>query len=273
MTPNGTAESPTLSRMGLHSLSLLLLLFLVAPATAASTCSCTPTKYTFRLALSQDCSSNDIADNAGIRESLCFIEDGVTLPRSSGNRNIAGGPFGGRKRSPTAVVKLHATEDHVDDNGASGGEQVRRRNQVNGRNLSAIPVEVISIQYLEFDTSNTLNVIHTDDSYLTSTLVDGDTFEFYSQSSLPSNDEEVGGASLILYGKNEEGEVIRNRFFWTFEDCEGALDGVQAGDAIGWVVIVSFYSFWMCGGFLLLWCCESHYSSGYCSRNRDRDRG
>ncbi|KAL7477230.1 hypothetical protein ACHAW6_003042 [Cyclotella cf. meneghiniana] len=234
MPSTATAESTT-TRMSLRSLHFLLLL---APAMAAPSCSCTPNKYTFRLALSQDCSTNDIADNDGIRKSLCFIEEGVTLPRSSDKRDIVGGPFRGRIRSPAAVDALDAAEDHVDDvTDGSGREQVRRMGQSNRRRLSTAPVEVISIQYLEFDASDTLNVTYTDDSYLSTSLVDGDTFEFYSQTSLPSNDETVGGASLILYGKNEDGELIRNRFFWTFEDCEAALNSVQSGDAIGWVNI------------------------------------
>lgn len=143
-----------------------------------------------------------MAGNGGIRESSCFIETDAALPSSQRGRRT---------------------------NVTSSKEQVR--------NLASNEVvEILSIQYLEFDTSNSLNVLYTDDGYVSTSLVEGDTFTFYSSR---DEKEEVGGVSLILYGRNEAGEVMRNRFFWLYEDCEGAVEGVRVGDGIGWVTVVS----------------------------------
>jgi hypothetical protein len=217
--------------------ALFLLAANTAPSVLSESCSCTPTKYSFRLSLSQGCSINDIADNDGVDESLCFVEPGVTLPSSAGSKRVKSlvdQSIGGDSTNDTAAAPA-STDNAVGDD----GEQVRH-----SRQLSSTPVEIISIQYLEFDTSGDLNVIYTDDSFIETDLSDGDVFEFYSTSSMPGYDAEnsVGGASLILYGRDEAGETIRNRFFWTFEDCKGALTGVKEGDRIGWVTLVSHLS-------------------------------
>lgn len=166
-------------------------------------CSCSPTKFTFRLALSQDCSTDDIEANAGIESTYCTID----VP--------------------------------------SGDQEPIRRLQ------GSTPVEITSVQYLEFE-PGTLEVMYTDDSYLNTSLTDGDTLTFYSASSyLPVVIEEQedyvpGGVSLIITGKTEDGTDVRNRFYWLYDDvttdCLENLEtpGVYEGDAIGWVVTVSY---------------------------------
>jgi hypothetical protein len=177
--------------------------------TDGNACSCSPTKFTFRLNLAQDCEDDSINENAGIASTHCTIEDGDAI----------------------------AEETSV--------EPVRRL-------ASSTPVEITSVQYLEFH-PDTLEVMHTDDTYVNTTLEDGDVLTFYSASSyLPSveteNQEEYvpGGVSLIIYGKTEDGEVIRNRFYWIYDeavtDCFENLvvSGIYEGDALGWVVVVSY---------------------------------
>jgi hypothetical protein len=135
----------------------------------------------------------------------------------------SGGPFGSSRNNVTTSY-------------SNNEEEVRRQ-----RSLQASIDEVISIQFLEFDTSDSLNVIYTDDTYVSTSLGDGDEFTFYS-SSATENDVEVGGASLILYGRSSSSnkdDVVRNRFFWLYDGCEGALGGVEEGDSIGWVTVVS----------------------------------
>lgn len=174
-------------------------------------CSCSPIKFTFRLALSQDCSTDDIEANAGIESTFCTIDE------------------------PS------------DD----GQEPIRRLQ-------SSTPVEITSVQFLEFE-PGTLEVMYTDDSYLNTSLTDGDTITFYSASSylpvVPTDEQEdyvPGGVSLILTGKTEDGTDIRNRFYWLYDDvttdCLENLEtpGVYKGDAIGWVVTVSFICILAC---------------------------
>lgn len=171
-------------------------------------CSCSPIKFTFRLALSQDCSNDDIEANAGIDSTYCTVDE--------------------------------YTDKH--------GEPIRRLE-------STMPVEITSVQFLEFG-RGTLEVMYTDDSYLNTSLVDGDTVTFYSSSAylptVPVDEQEdyvSGGVSLILTGKAEDGTAVRNRFYWLYDegvtDCfeNLFLPGVYKGDAIGWVVTVSVYFF------------------------------
>jgi hypothetical protein len=208
---------------------LILLLLQSIQTAASSTCRCTPTKYSFRLSLSKDCSTNDVAENTGIKESLCFVESNVPIP--AGDKVVkrvdrSGGPFGSSRRH----------------NATSSTTSTVGENDEEVRSLQAAAIEeVVSIQFLEFDTSNSLNVIYTDDSYISTSMGDGEQFSFYSSSALNEEDMDVGGVSLILYGKSGDGSVVtRNRFFWLYDGCEGGLTGVEVGDEIGWVTVVSF---------------------------------
>ena len=174
-------------------------------------CSCSPTKFTFRIDLSQSCDSDDISENAGIESVFCIVEDG---------------------------------------SGRSGSED---SDQEPLRQLkTSTVVEITSVQYLEFGPDPSLEVTYTDDTYINTTLRNGDTVTFYSSSSyLPSvateeqEDYVPGGVSLILHGKTEDGTMKRNRFYWLYDqavtDCSdnSIITGIDVGDAIGWVVVVS----------------------------------
>ena len=166
-------------------------------------CSCSNTKFTFRLDFSQDCTVDNIQENAGIDSTYCIID----------NANTAEEP----------VRKLQSTT----------------------------PVEITSVEFLEF-ARGSMEVMYRDDSYMNARLVDGDTVTFYSSSSyLPvvSTDEQdeyiPGGVSLIITGMTEDGNEVRNRFYWLYDevvtDCleNLFLPGIYEGDAIGWVVVVS----------------------------------
>ena len=113
-------------------------------------------------------------------------------------------------------------------------------------------VEIVSVQFLEFDTSGDLTVINQDDTYADVSLGDGDRLKFNSASSfldtsllledqMSSPALVPGGASLILYGKTESGVVVRNRFFWMYDmNCGEENDPIQVDDTIGWIAVVSF---------------------------------
>ena len=158
-----------------------------------------------------------MVDNSGIVDSLCFIE---SIESSSSDRS---------SRSIHRAGRSNATVNTLDDS-----EEIRQRSLQS----DSTPMEITSIQYLEFDTSSNLNVVYTYDDYLDVTLKHGELFTtIASSSSTNGAGVEVGGASLILYGVTSSGVTIRNRFLWTLEDaCEGVL---EEGDGIGWVVVVS----------------------------------
>ena len=111
--------------------------------------------------------------------------------------------------------------------------------------------EIVSVQFLEFDTSGDyLTVINQDDTYADVSLSNGDQLKFDSASrsldtSLPLEDQMSspalvpGGASLTLYGKTESGLIVRNRFFWLYDmNCGNDNSPVNVDDKIGWVKVV-----------------------------------
>jgi len=202
-------------------------------------CSCSPTIFQFVLSLDQTCDQNDIADNTGIDGSLCFLEEGVSLPSAPGLEEAA-------EETDTGTV--------IDDG------QVRR---VLSRALqdSDPVVEIVSVQFLEFDTSGDLVVINQDDTYADVSLGDGAVLDFTSASSfldtsIPLEDQMgleetsgpalvTGGTSLIIYGKTASGNIIRNRFLWIYDmNCGRDNAPVQTGDEIGWVTVGELANAW-----------------------------
>jgi len=255
--------------------ALSALLFTTTSTNAQDTCSCSPTKFTFKLSLSQNCNTNDIASNSGIAVSYCFVDEGVTLPTpfasSSGTKaktlkthgnSMLGGILGGSVGVEDVVKDLERTNafddepirrslqhDNIDNNNnSSNNNNVDSERQLQSNSGTTPPIEILSIQFLEFDTSNLLTVIHTDNSYTDTSLSNGDTVEFFSSSSfidtsLDTLEEQMeyvpGGASLILYGRLENGDMVRNRFFWLYDmTCgEGSEESVTVEDGIGWVTV------------------------------------
>ena len=183
---------------------------------AQDMCSCSPTIFNFILDFSNnDCAVNTIEGNPGIQEALCFQEEVDAVPGQPASRLLY------RSLQTATVEKV---------------------------------VEVVSAQFLEFDTGVDMTVIHQDNTYITTSLVDGGAMQFYSVSSkldtsvpladqMKDPDLVPGGASLILYGKTESGKVVRNRFFWLYEmtNCGRENKPVQVGDQIGWVKVVSMH--------------------------------
>jgi len=214
-------------------------------------CSCSPTVFTFVLSLDQTCQDNDIATNAGIDGSFCFTENDVAVPGPPvaliEEDDFATEPSDGVRVNATAAEPVASSATAAADDGP-----VRRR-----RLQDADPVtEIISVQFLEFDTSGDLTVINQDDTYADVSLADGDRLKFLSASSfldtsLPLEDQTSspalvpGGASLILYGKRESGEVVRNRFFFMYDmNCGRANAPVKVDDEIGWVTVSEISNAW-----------------------------
>lgn len=114
-----------------------------------------------------------------------------------------------------------------------------------------IPVDLISAQFLEMDTSPNMQIINQDDQYLNVSFPDPSNIVLqYSSisnlldpaSALSSQMEYVpGGAILVLVGVTASGEVVRNRLMWTYTMGCGMEDyTILDGDMIGWAGFVSF---------------------------------
>jgi len=199
-------------------------------------CSCSPTVFTFVLSLEQTCNDNDFEDNSGIDGSFCFTEEGVANLNSN---NVAGiGMIEEEDKWWLPIWKQYL-------------DPVRERIlQVRKRALQEAVTEIVSVQFLEFDTSGDLTVINQDDTYADVSLVHGDRLKFNSASSFldttsPLADQMSspalvpGGASLILYGKTASGVVVRNRFFWMYDmNCGEENSPINVDDEIGWITVV-----------------------------------
>ena len=129
--------------------------------------------------------------------------------------------------------------------GSEGGGDV-----VDWGPAAAAAATVVSVQFLEIDTSAGLNVLNQDDTYLNVSLADGDSVTFDSISAnlnpavpLSSQLEYVpGGVIVIVILQTEEGgEPIRNRLFWAYQmSCETLAPSV--GDEFGSITLVSIFS-------------------------------
>jgi hypothetical protein len=264
-----TSKTSTSMRLLALSLSLLLLSSISqiarAQDNAPTECSCSPTVFTFVLYLNQTCDENTIQSNGGIDGAFCFTEVDVALPEPPTMPPAAEMASGDASVDPTAASERssgasHDGTDHsmsmsmsasraTSADRRSGGEEEVRRLQP----AAADPVvEVLSVQFLEFDTSGDLKVINQDDTYADVALVDGDRLKFASASSfldtdLPLADQTdspalvPGGASLILYGRTAGGVMVRNRFFWMYDmNCGRDNQPIKVDDEIGWVTVVSW---------------------------------
>lgn len=227
-------------------------------------CSCSPTEFEFVLNLDQECGNDIFESNPGLAESFCTVDQNVVVPTAASDegddeddaedeplrRRSLQGQWQWRTYTPT----YSPTSEVVDEVMLRLGEEDIPTplvgDEENEEEEEDDPViEVVSIQFLEFDISNELKVINQDNTYANVSLASGNRIKFTSVSSfldttLPLDsqmDSPVlvpGGASLILYGKTESGKVVRNRFFWTYSmDCENVP--VTVGNKLGWIEVVS----------------------------------
>ena len=222
-----------------RSITFIVATALAVQQTAAQVmCSCSPTVFDFVLNLDGSCGVNDIVDNSGIDGSFCFTEEVNTVP--------------GRPDLSSSIEMIEEEDKWWLPIWKQYLEPVRERIlQVRKRVLQSDPVtEIVSVLFLEFDTSGDLTVINQDDTYIDVSLGDGDPLTFNSVSSfldtsLPLSEQMSnpalvpGGASMILYGKTASGAVFRNRFFWIYDmNCGRDNSPINVNDEIGWITVV-----------------------------------
>lgn len=143
-----------------------------------------------------------------------------------------------------------AVNDLVDNTGI--GETICTADAAGG---GASSITITSVQFLEFDTSGELLVINQDDTYATTTLVNGDSISFKSITNELSADAALGdqldyvpgGVQLTIRGTMDNGSGgivdVSNRITWSFTNSCGEGDvTVESGDGIGWITIVSLLS-------------------------------
>ena len=114
--------------------------------------------------------------------------------------------------------------------------------------LNKNDIRIVSVQFLEMDTSPDMNIINQDDTYL---VIDSEvsslSYTSVSASLDPTTsltdqlDKVPGGVILILIGATSSGEIVRNRVMWTYTmGCGVEEVTVEPGDSLGWTIFVSF---------------------------------
>jgi hypothetical protein len=216
----------------------------VAPAgtvdAGTTACSCSPAVYNFAITVGQDCGADTVASNPGIGQTFCFVG---TAAASAGRRRLA-------------TVSLEAAENE---------RSVTDAEWQTIRQVSAT-AEIISVQFIEFDTSGDLIVINQDDTYSSVSLANGATVTYTSISSdldttIPVSDQldlVPGGMQLVVKAKVTDattGEVmiVDNRVAWTYTN-ECGVNPIEVGEGVAWVTLVSIHiilllhpSLWMRG--------------------------
>ena len=110
-------------------------------------------------------------------------------------------------------------------------------------------IEIISIQFLEFDTSGELIVINQDDTNESVSLSTGDTVTFRSISNNLNPAVPIGeqldflpdGIQVTLRGRSTDGSIVSNRITWSYtNDCDA--QPLDSDESIGWITTVSIYT-------------------------------
>ena len=195
------------------------------PTTPTDICSCSPVQYNFVLSVDQDCGVDTVDGNVGVGSTFCFL--GVT-PSPVGRRRLASVSFAAN------VDGRELTEDEL--------QWMRQL---------ASTSEIISVQFIEFDTSGELIVINQDDTYSNVSLANGAVVTFTSISSdldpaLPISDQlelVPGGLQLMVKAKVTDDvtgvtTIVDNRVAWTYTN-ECGVDPIEVGEGISWVTLVS----------------------------------
>lgn len=217
----------------LSTILSILLLSSTAYAQDEEVCICSPREYYFKLDLSATCPDlpppfppNDVF-GAGVKDYTCTIGP-EPVP---GENRVEGEPRSILPFTDEEVRKLQTTLGSTIDD------------FVIPDIIDPEPVVIDSIQFFEVDPD--FNVINQDPSYVRDVeFVNGDVFNYTSISSLittsgKENYSVPGGINMVLRGYNAAGERVRNVFTITFtNDC--GVPTFEAGDEIGWVVVVSW---------------------------------
>jgi len=199
-------------------------------------CSCAPLEYNFILNLDSNCETDDFEDNDGIGLTFCFLGSTSTGRRlGSGSRTLSSG------------IEIQQTIELVDED---------MSNELTPEMLVPLAeeIEIISIQFLEFDTSGELIVINQDDSYSSVTLQNGSEVTFKSisndlDSSLSIEDQLdflPGGVQVTLRGRvtddvTGDSRIVSNRITWSYTNaCD--VEPLDSDESIGWITTVSFIS-------------------------------
>jgi len=224
-------------------------------------CSCSPLEYNFILNLDSSCDIDELDGNNGIGLTFCFL--GVTSNLSPNDGTVRLDD----NRNDEDVRRLGSTKKLNDQQGQRGLSTIVKEQKIifedTGTPLTQVEqqqmrflaeeIEIISIQFLEFDTSGELIVINQDDSYSNVTLENGSEVSFKSISnnldvSLAMEDQLdflPGGVQVTLRGRvtddvTGDSRIVSNRITWSYTNaCD--VEPLESDESIGWITTVSIF--------------------------------
>jgi len=223
-------------------------------------CSCSPLEYNFILNLDSSCDTDELDGNDGIGLTFCFL--GVTSNLSPNDGTVR------LDDNRDEDVRRLGSTNKKNDQQQRGLSTITKQQKIifedTGTPLTQVEqqqmrflaeeIEIISIQFLEFDTSGELIVINQDDSYSNVTLQNGSEVTFKSisnnlDSSLSIEDQLdflPGGVQVTLRGRvtddvTGDSRIVSNRITWSYTNaCD--VEPLDSDESIGWITTVSFIS-------------------------------
>ena len=249
----------------------------LANAQSTSTiCSCSPTAYQFQISLNNTCDSSTLTDDqAGIDDTLCISD----ADANANGANSGGGRRTTRRKQlkrMSAVdwkraldridigphlehaATIHGNTDSVDKQGMhhdrrlqSPEENTTALESTAATSLfkdEAIITHLTSILFLEIDSTTDFDILNQDSTYFQTALPTNSIINYTSISSnlnasLPIEDQMEyvpGGVMLLMFGMNEEEEVVQSTVAWSYGMEECGVEPLGVGDSLGWIVVVSF---------------------------------
>jgi len=224
-------------------------------------CSCSPLEYNFILNLDSSCDTDELDGNDGIGLTFCFLGVTSNLSPNDGTVRLD-------DNRDEEVRRLGSTKKKNDQQGQRGLSTIVKEQKIifedTGTPLTqseqqqmrflAEEIEIISIQFLEFDTSGELIVINQDDSYSNVTLQNGSEVTFKSISNNLDSSLEIGdqldflpgGVQVTLRGRvtddvTGDSRIVSNRITWSYTNaCD--VEPLDSDESIGWITTVSFIS-------------------------------
>jgi hypothetical protein len=136
-----------------------------------------------------------------------------------------------------SLVRRRLTEKFV-------GFNDKRTRRVATKDLA--PVKIISIIFAEVSSDGSLVVINKEETLANVDLGDKSVVEFDSISKTLDPEKDIneqsllvpGGVTILLVGENSNGELVKTRMLWLYNNVCDAVPLTETGE-LGWITVVS----------------------------------
>lgn len=190
-------------------------------------CSCSPQKYSFTLSLFQTCSDDSIENSPGVFTTVCSVDSNLG----------PGDDWGSFIPDVGESLVKRSLKEHGKDTNHKTTHRIAAADMV--------PVKIISVVFAEVNSDGSLVVINKNDTLSDVELENGAVVQFESISSTLDPDVGIeeqlsnvpGGVTLLLVGKNANGELVKSRMLWLYNNECDIVPLTETG-VLGWTSVV-----------------------------------